>query len=82
MKIDETISGKDSMSRAEAIEYGLPIKDDMNSYTLTSDEYLLLVSTIKKKVIDELETLMKSAWPLIVIGRQRSKPVVARRWVW
>jgi len=61
MKIDETVASKDSKTRAEAVEYGLPIGEDMNSYTLTSDEYLLLVSTIKKKVIDELETVMKSA---------------------
>jgi hypothetical protein len=61
MKISETIAIKDAMTRTEAIEYGLPIKDDMNNYTLTSDEYLLLVSTIKKKIIDELETVMKSA---------------------
>jgi hypothetical protein len=62
MKIDETVASKDSTkSRSEAIEYGLPIGEDMNSYTFTSDEYLLLVSTIKKKVIDELETVMKSA---------------------
>lgn len=61
MKIDETVASKDSMTRTDAIGYGLPIGDDMNSYTLTSDEYLLLVSTIKKKVIDELETVMKSA---------------------
>ena len=61
MKIDETVSMKDSMTRSEAIEYGLPIEEDMNSYTLTSDEYLFLISSIKKKVIDELETVMKSA---------------------
>jgi hypothetical protein len=61
MKISETLSIKDSFSRADAIEYGLPIKDDMLNYTVTSDEYLLLISTIKKKIIDELETIMKSA---------------------
>lgn len=61
MKIDETVASKDSKSREYAVKYGLPIEDDMKSYTLTSDEYLLLISTIKKKVIDELQTVMKSA---------------------
>jgi hypothetical protein len=61
MKISETLSTKDSFDRGKSIEYGLPIKDDMNYYTVTSDEYLLLISVIKKKIIDELETIMKSA---------------------
>ena len=61
MKIDETVSMKDGIPRKEAIEYGIPIDDDMLNYTLTSDEYLYLVSEIKRNIIEQLENTMKSA---------------------
>jgi len=61
MKIDETISMKDGISREEAIEYGIPIEDGVPEYTLTSDEHLYVVSEIKRKIIEQLENTMKSA---------------------
>ena len=60
MKIDETISIRDSMDRKEAISYDLPI-GDQKDYVVSSDEYLYLISKQKKKIIDELETIMKSS---------------------
>jgi hypothetical protein len=61
MKIDETIFIRDSFNRKEAIEFKLPIVEGQNQYVLTSDEYLYIISERKKKIIDELETVMKSS---------------------
>ena len=61
MKIDETIFIRDSFNRKEAIEFKLPIVEGQNQYVLTSDEYLHTISEQKKKIIDELETVMKSS---------------------
>ena len=61
MKIDETIFIRDSFNRKEAIEFKLPIVEGQNQYVLTSDEYLYIISEKKKKIIDELETIMKSS---------------------
>ena len=61
MKIDETIFIRDSFNRKEAIEFKLPIEEGQNQYVLTSDEYLYVISERKKKIIDELETVMKSS---------------------
>ena len=61
MKIDETVSMKDGVSRKEAIDYGIPIEEGMTTYTLTSDEHLYVVSQIKKNIIEQLENTMKSA---------------------
>ena len=60
-KIDETIFIRDSIDRATAIEAGIPIEDGIASYVLTSDERLYVISERKKKIIDELELVMKSA---------------------
>jgi len=61
MKIDETVSMKDGITRKEAIDYGIPIEEGMSAYTLTSDEHLYVVSQIKKNIIEQLENTMKSA---------------------
>jgi hypothetical protein len=61
MKIDETIFINDSFNRKEAIEFKLPINEGEKQYVLTSDEYLFVLSERKKKIIDELENVMKSS---------------------
>ena len=61
MRIDETIRKKDSdLSVATLKELGMKIPDGLSSYVITSDEHLLAISLQKKKVIDELQKLMKS----------------------
>ena len=61
MKIDETIVNRDSIERKEAIESHISIPDDVRTYTLTSDERLFVISERKKMIINDLETIMKSA---------------------
>jgi hypothetical protein len=61
MKIDETVSMKDGIPRKEAIDYGIPVDEDITHYTLTSDERLYVVSEIKRNIIEQLENVMKSA---------------------
>jgi hypothetical protein len=60
-KIDETIKNRDNVDRAMALKVGLPIPATAASYVMTSDERLFVISERKKKVIEELETVMKSA---------------------
>ena len=64
-RIDETIRNRDSIPREIALKVGL-IKEgaeDANilSYVLTSDERLYVISERKKKVIEDLENVMKGA---------------------
>ena len=60
-KIDETIKNRDNVDRAMALKVGLPIPATAASYVMTSDERLFVISERKKKVIEELETVMKGA---------------------
>jgi hypothetical protein len=61
MKIDETVFIRDSIERNEAIESKIPIEEGQTTYVLTSDERLYVISERKKRIIDELESVMKSA---------------------
>ena len=61
IKIDETIKNRDNVDRAMALKVGLPIPATAASYVMTSDERLFVISERKKKVIEELEMVMKSA---------------------
>lgn len=61
MMIDATIRSKDSLERKDAIEAEVPIPEGSSTYTLTSDERLFVISERKKKIINKLETLMKSS---------------------
>ena len=61
MKIDETVFIRDSIERSEAIESNIPIEEGQTTYVLTSDERLYVISERKKRIIDELESVMKSA---------------------
>jgi hypothetical protein len=60
-KIDETIRNKDGITQKEARIFGVPIAPNLASYVLTSDERLFVISEKKKKVISELEKIMKSS---------------------
>ena len=60
-KIDETILLHDSVDAKAATEYGLPIKPGMTNYVLTTDEMLFAISERKRKIIEGLECIMKSA---------------------
>jgi hypothetical protein len=60
-RIDETIRLRDIIDRPTAIKVGLPIPASAASYVLTSDERLYVISERKKKVIEELEKVMKGA---------------------
>ena len=60
-KIDETISVKDGISRKDAIENDIPVEKGVEIYDLSTDEYILLISQRKKKILEELEKTMKSA---------------------
>jgi hypothetical protein len=60
-KIDETIKNRDNVDRAMALKVGLPIPATAASYVMTSDERLFVISERKKKVIEDLELVMKSA---------------------
>jgi ribA/ribD-fused uncharacterized protein len=60
-KIDETILLHDSVDAKAAAEYGLPIRPGMTNYVLTTDEMLFAISERKRKIIEGLECIMKSA---------------------
>jgi hypothetical protein len=60
-RIDETIRLRDNIDRAMAEKVKLPIPASAASYVMTSDERLFVISERKKKVIEELETVMKGA---------------------
>ena len=60
-RIDETIRLRDIIDRPTAVKVGLPIPASAASYVLTSDERLYVISERKKKVIEELEKVMKGA---------------------
>ena len=61
MRIDETIRNVDRVAREEAVKLKLPIPAGASEYVLTSDERLYVISQRKKKIIDALESVMKSA---------------------
>ena len=61
IKVDETIRLRDKVERKEALSFGLPIAATAPAYVLTSDERLYVISERKKKVIEDLENVMKSA---------------------
>lgn len=60
-KIDESIRLRDMVSRKEAELLNLPIPKTSASYVLTSDERLFVIAERKKRVIEELEKVMKQS---------------------
>jgi hypothetical protein len=61
LRIDETIRNVDRVTKEDAAKLGLPLPPGATEYVLTSDERLYVISQRKKKIIDEIESVMKSA---------------------
>ena len=69
IRIDPTIARRDAIDRATAVKLGLIDEKKeaaeglkkLLTYTLTSDMRLYVISERKKKVIEDLETIMKGA---------------------
>ena len=60
-RIDETIRNVDRVERKDAVKLGLPIPPTTTEYVITTDERLNMISQKKKRIIDALESAMKSA---------------------
>lgn len=61
LKIDETIAIKDGIDPKDATLLGINMPAGLETYVLTSDEHLYYVSERKRKILDSLQTTMKSA---------------------
>jgi hypothetical protein len=59
--IDQTIIGADSITKAEAEQVDIPYPSGAKQYTLTSDEYLYMLSERKRKLLSSIQDLMKGA---------------------
>jgi hypothetical protein len=60
-KIDETLLLHDSVDAKKATELGLPIKPGMTTYVMTTDEMIYTISERKRKIIEALECILKTA---------------------
>jgi hypothetical protein len=60
-RIDQTILQHDGVDAKKAIDAGLPMQPGMTSYVLTTDEMIYTISERKRKIIEALESVMKSA---------------------
>ena len=60
-KIDETLLLHDSVDMKRATDLGLPIKPGMTTYVLTTDEMIYTISERKRKIIEALECILKTA---------------------
>jgi len=60
-KIDETLLLHDSVDAKKAVEYGIPMKPGMTTYVMTTDEIIYAISERKRKIIESLECILKSA---------------------
>ena len=58
-KIAEKIAQRDSLTAEEAKALGLNVPKGAGQYTITSDERLFIVAERKKRVIDNLQKVMK-----------------------
>lgn len=61
VRIDETILQHDSIDDKKAQEYGLPLKPGQKSYTLTTDEMIYVIAERKRRLISNMEKVLKSA---------------------
>ncbi len=61
LPIDQTILNEDGISDKEALTEGFPIPSGAKEYVLTSDEYLLALSQKKKKVLENIQNVMKTS---------------------
>lgn len=60
-RIDQTILLHDSVDAKKAVDMGLTVKPGMTTYVLTTDEIIYAISERKRKVIEALECILKSA---------------------
>lgn len=60
-QIDFTIMENDQISKAEADEVGIAYPPGAKQYVITSDEYLYILSEKKRKLLAEIQKLMKGS---------------------
>ena len=60
-RIDQTLLQHDSVDVAMAKEMGIPVKPGTTTYVLTTDETFYGISERKRKVIEALQCILKSA---------------------
>ena len=59
--IDQTILNQDGLTEKDAKEEGFPIPSGAKEYVITSDEYLHAISMKKKRVLENIQNVMKTA---------------------
>ena len=60
-RIDMAVLSGDGMKPSDAAKAGLPVIDGVKDYVLTSDEYLYSLSENKKKLLQNIQDLMKTS---------------------
>ena len=60
-RIDQTIIGNDGVKPEEAVEMGLLPPAGATQYVITSDEYLYSLSERKKKLLQNIQNVMKTS---------------------
>jgi hypothetical protein len=60
-RIDMTVLGGDGMKPAEAVKAGFTVPEGAKDYVVTSDEYLYALSQNKKKLLQNIQDLMKTS---------------------
>ena len=59
--VDMTIVNTDGIKPADAAALDLPVPEGARDYVMTSDEYLYVLSESKKKLLKEIQDLMKTS---------------------
>lgn len=60
-RIDMAVLSGDGMKPSEAASIGLPVVTGVKDYVMTSDEYLYTLSENKKKLLQNIQDLMKTS---------------------
>jgi hypothetical protein len=60
-RIDMAVLSGDGMKPSDAAKAGLPVIDGVKDYVVTSDEYLYSLSENKKKLLQNIQDLMKTS---------------------
>jgi len=60
-RIDMTVLGGDGMKPADATKAGFTVPEGAKDYVVTSDEYLYALSQNKKKLLQNIQDLMKTS---------------------
>jgi len=60
-RIDQTILNGDGIKAKEALEVGFVVAEGVKDYVVTSDEYLYSLSERKKKLLQNIQNLMKTS---------------------